>query len=150
MKNTFQERLNNMVRKIVLDFEEFKEFIENITDSYKETYKGDWDWVRHTTYEVKDDHVLEKNRYVNNGTKPPDDHDEKILPFKFLNQQIKKCHWWRCYKDRGTICLCENKKALEAAGIKGTQGMVRVEERETCRGNVLSPECDFYEPSREM
>ncbi|MFW9873859.1 MAG: hypothetical protein ACFFG0_12195 [Candidatus Thorarchaeota archaeon] len=135
-------------KKIVLDYDEFKEFVESIENQYKQTYKGDWDWARHTTFEVKEGYVLKKDRYYNNGTKPPDDSDEKILPFKFIENQIKKCHWWRCYKDRGTICVCENKEALKAAGINGSQGVVKPDERETCRGNVLTPECRFYEPKK--
>lgn len=136
-----------MGKKIVLDYDKFKEFIESIEDTYTKYYRGDWDWKRYTTFEVKDGYVLKKNRYSDNGIKPPDDSDEKILPFRFFDQQIR-CEWYRCYKDRGTICVCENKEALKEAGVSGGQGIVDREDRDNCLGKVVIPECKHYEPKK--
>ena len=68
--------------KIILNYNEFKEVIENITDEYTQTYRGDWDWNRITSFEMKDGYVLKKERYYSNGAASPDDNDEKILFFE--------------------------------------------------------------------
>lgn len=67
--------------KITFNKQLFKKWIENIREEDRKYYKGDWDYVRYTKYEIREDGIWMIWHYYDNGVKPPLDGEKLLIPY---------------------------------------------------------------------
>lgn len=46
------------MKKVVIDFDEFVDFLENIDESYDHYYRGCYDYTTYYKYELREDKVM--------------------------------------------------------------------------------------------
>ena len=95
--------------------DELEEWLSGLETEYREMYRGDWDWVCHTTFKLEGCVIKAINKHYDNGIKPPDDSEEIVLRGEVV-QECPRCKQMGVLWNLGEMCDEELFSLLEKIG----------------------------------